>query len=182
MKCRPAARFCLTISLLISFAAIVSLAPLSAHAKESGWQTVSSSKGRFSVEMPGAPTTYSKAKHTKIGNIGEEFYSFKDKEKTFTVEYSDLPEIAVIFGGRHDIYKRTKNGFLGSTHGEQISFNDITIGGKKGKLLVYATPTRTGKVLMVLIKKRLYIVQGSIVKEAKDKAAVDKFINSFRPI
>ncbi|MFH1654409.1 MAG: hypothetical protein ABIE74_10215, partial [Pseudomonadota bacterium] len=111
-----------------------------------------------------------------------EFYSFKDKSITLTVEYSDIPGLARTLGGRGEIYKKTKDGFLKSVNGETISFNDITVAGSQGKELIYKTPTRTGKTILVMVKKRLFVIQSSAMKETKDKSPLDKFLNSFAPL
>ena len=99
---------------------------------------------------------------------------------TLTAEYSDLPRLAVIFGGEHTIYKRSKNAFLKSVNGREISFNDFTLYGRQGKELVYKTPTRFGKVKFLLVDKRLYVLQASILKNISNHEPLDAYLMSFK--
>ncbi len=147
-----------------------------------GWQKITSDVGRFEVMMPGKPSTYHKSKHTAVGKIGEQFYTYKDNKLTLTLEYSDLPAIATIFGGHHEIYKKSKQGFLKSTSGQEISFINISINGLRGKELTYKTPTRAGKVVFLLVNRRLYVVQASMLKSIKDQSNINRYIHSFEPI
>lgn len=151
--------------------------------KKYDWQNFKSSVGRFEVLMPGTPTTYHESTHTAIGNIGEELYTYKDNNKmTLTVEYSDIPSLAAFFGGHHTIYNKAKKGFLRSTNGKEISFVNISVAGTRGKELVYATPTRNGKTLFLMVNKRLYVVQASMLKKVPDKSPINTFLHSFKPI
>ena len=155
---------------------------LAAKKGKYNWQKISPSEGRFEVLMPGKPTTYREATHSKIGEIGEEFYTYKDDEMTLTVEYSDLPSLATIFGGRHMIYKKAKEGFLKSTNGREKSFVNISVEGTRGMELIYVTPTRNGKTFFLLVSKRLYVIQASVLKKVADKSSLDTFLHSFKPI
>jgi hypothetical protein len=170
-------------SVVVAMVALVLGVALTCSAAEKyNWQKFSSAKGRFEILFPGKPTTYHKATHTKIGDIGEEFFTYKDDKMTLTVEYSDLPSLAAIFGGRHTIYNRSKNGFLKSTNGKEISFVNISVGGTRGKELVYVTPTRNGKTFFLEVGKRLYVIQASMIKKVTDTSPLDKFLHSFNPI
>ena len=144
------------------------------------WQPVSSKVGRFHVLMPGTPTLKTTVDHTPVGKIGEDLFTLKTKDMTFTIEYSDLPGIAVFFGGRKTIYKKANEGFLKNVHGKEVSSKNFTHDGKKGLEVTYETPTRNGKVRYLLISKRLYVTQASIVKDAKGQPAIDKYLNSFK--
>ncbi len=146
------------------------------------WQVVTSSKGGFTVKMPGTPQTYTEAKHTKIGIIGEEFYRYEDEGVALTVEYSDLPDLINMFGGKHEVYKKIVEDFLSGDDHKEVSLAETAVAGEKGKMLIYETPTRDGKALMVLVKRRLYVVHASMVKGANGKSAMDDFISSFKPL
>ena len=170
-------------SVVVAVVALILGTALTCSAAEKyDWQNFHSSEGRFSILFPGRPTTYQKSKHTKIGDVGEHFFTFKDDQLTLTVEYTDLPSIAAIFGGRHTIYDKAKDGFLKSTNGREISFVNISVAGTRGKELTYATPTRNGKTFFLEVGKRLYVLQASMIKKVTDTSPINKFLHSFKPI
>jgi hypothetical protein len=145
------------------------------------WKPFSPKGAQFSVLMPGTPTYKQKVDDTIVGHIGEHTWSWKNSTLTLTAEYSDLPTLATMFGSSKTIYKKSSEGFLKSTDGKEISFKDTTVKGYKGKLLTYKTPTRSGRVLFLLIKKRLFVMQASSTKGESDKKEMEKYISSFKP-
>jgi len=156
------------------------LGTVSAHAGGLKWQEFSSAAGNFTVQMPGEPSYQLKTDKTPVGHIGEHLYTYKNKTLTLTAEYSDLPGIAVFFGGHKTIFKKSKEAFLKSVKGEQVSFTPFKQDGCDGSELVYGTATRFGKVKFLLVHKRLYVLQASILKGESDRSALDRFLKSFR--
>ena len=150
-----------------------------AHALE--WRELNSKAGAFSVSMPGTPKLKKKVDHTPIGKVGEDIYELKTKKVTFSAEYSDLPELAVLFGGHHTIYKKANAGFLKNVKGKQLSEKKFKLEGNKGIEVKYETATRVGKVIYLMLHKRLYVMQASVLKPVKDLSVVDKYMKSFRP-
>jgi hypothetical protein len=130
--------------------------------------------------MPGTPKLSTKVDHVPVGEIVENLYTYESKKITLTAEYSDLPEIAVAFGGKKTIYDKSKKGFLKDVGGEELVFEDITVGGHKGKELAYKTATRSGKVRFILMSKRLYVLQASVLLSSKDKSPIDYYLKSFK--
>lgn len=148
---------------------------------EAAWKAFSPEGGDFTIVMPGTPTYQHKTDKTPVGHIGEHIWTVKGSKVTVTAEYSDLPEIAVLFGGHHEIYKKTFAAFLKDVQGKELSVRDFTAAGWPGEELSYETATRTGKVRAVLIHKRLFVLQASAVKGAGDEAAMDRYLGSFQP-
>src|SRR4030095_11903054 len=117
---------------------IVSLFLMISEDLHAGWKTFTSSAGQFSASFPTTPTETHTQEKTVIGAIGENIYTSKSDAGTFTVEYSLLPEVAVVFGGHKGIFDKAKEGFLKRTGATEVSFTDVS--GKEGKELVYQTP------------------------------------------
>ncbi len=160
---------------------VVLVCAVSAAPAGAAWKAFSPEGGAFTVVMPGTPTYQQKTDKTPVGHIGEHIWTVKEGKMTVTAEYSDLPEIAVLFGGHHDIYKKTFAAFLKDVQGKELSVSDFTAGGWAGEELSYETATRTGKVRALLIHKRLFVLQASAVKGAGDDAAMDRYLASFQP-
>jgi hypothetical protein len=163
---------------VVAISLIAVTLPIDGVAK--GWEPFSFSEGSFSVEMPGKPSYRTKSDHTPVGKIEEHIYEYKNDKLTLSAEYSDLPGIAVIFGGTKKIYRKSKEAFLEGVKGSEVSFEPFDYEGYPAMKLVYNTETRRGRVHLILVKRRLYFLQGSVLKNAKDENDIDTFLKSFK--
>lgn len=154
-------------------------------ARTAEWRAFTSETGRFSVEMPGTPE--SRATHTDsfIGTITNHIFVVWNDGRKFTVDYSDLPGLAVDFAGRDTIYDHTKGALLKKTLSKATSYEDVTVQGVKGKQLVYDMPPRAGHAKMhgqaylLLDHDRLYVFDAELPVADSERAA-ERFLSSIR--
>lgn len=144
------------------------------------WVTFSGPEGEFSVQMPEKPQATSSTSQSPVGPIVEHFFTDTEGDTTYTVNYQDLPRIAVLFGGAATIYDNARGGLLKDALGKQTSFTDQQIGGKAGKALTYETGHGTvGKAWFLLVGERLYVIAASTPK-GQPTDNLDKFLVSFK--
>lgn len=142
----------------ILFGIILLLAAcLSGPAFADPWQTVSSSQGRFSAQMPGQPSVNVEKHGTAVGTITENTYTVKGASGTYQVEYQDLPGVAMLFKGKKGIIARAKKGFLEDAHATEVSTTAIKIDGHDATRLVYSEGGTQGDVVFLMVGNRLYV-------------------------
>lgn len=149
------------------------------------WQRFNAAAGRFSIEMPGTPKASETHTESFIGSITNHIFVVWNDEQNFTVDYSDLPSIAVDFAGRDTIYGHTKGSLLKKTLSKETSYEDITVQGIAGKRLVYdmppmrGRPTMQGHAYLLLDDARLYVfdVEHPI---GDSEGAAERFLSSIR--
>lgn len=166
------------VSILI-FPLIIFFADLDAvHA--ASWKDFSSQTGNFSVLMPGQPVLQTSTQKSFVGSIGVNLYDLKTKNGEFSVEYSDLPGIAVDLGGHNTILDKAKKGFLKENGGDEQAFSETSLNGFPGKVLTYTVASSgvNGKVHFYLVQKRLYVIAGS-QGPGGSQANIERFLNSF---
>jgi hypothetical protein len=144
------------------------------------WKTFTSEKGGFTIMMPGHPSYTTKIDHSSVGKIVENLYSYHSDSINLAAEYSDLPGIAIVFGGRKKIYKKSIESFLEHVGGKEMFTEEVDMYGKTSKELVYKTSTHVGKVRFFLAGKRLYVLQASVPIAETNKGAMDYYLRSFR--
>jgi len=152
---------------------------------ESEWRVFHSKKGRFSAAFPGTPTK--KETHTEsfIGTTTNHIFVVWNDQRKFTVDYSDLPGLAVTFAGHDTIYNHTKGALLKKTLSKETSYEDITVQGIDGKRLAYdmppikGHPEMHGQAYLLLDDGRLYVFDAQLPVSDKEKAA-QRFLSSIR--
>lgn len=155
-------------------------APL--HLDVDVWQKFTSKDGRFSIRMPGRPTLSLKRDETPVGEVVSRIYTYENTVISLTAEYSDLPGIAVIFGGRKRIYSKSRDAFLDDAKGSEVLFDDMRFDAYRAMELIYETSTQYGKAWFILIGKRLYVLQAAMNKEIVDKSPIDRYFETFKPV
>lgn len=146
------------------------------------WQRFTSEEGRFSIMMPGHPTMSLKRDETPVGEVISRIYTYENTTISLTAEYSDLPGVAVIFGGRKRIYSKSRDAFLEDAKGHEVASLDIRFGAYRGRELIYETATQYGKARFILIGKRLYVLQAAMDKGVEDKSPIDRYFETFKPV
>ena len=171
------------LKLLFLTASITSALAMSfnVNANELEWKTFVSEKGRFSILMPGEPKYTAKDEPTEVGPIRENLYSYNNGPLDLDAEYSDLPFLAALFARRSRIYNEITAEFLKRMNGTQISLEPISFDAYRGKLLTYETEKRYGKLWMLLISRRIYVLHASVPKDFSDKLFMDFYFDSFKP-
>lgn len=149
------------------------------------WKPFRSEAGRFVVDMPGTPKVEHRQRRSFIGDIGIHIFVGLEHPDRYTVEYSDLPGLAVTFAGHGTIYNHAKGELLLKTLGKEKSFEKVTLNGLEGVRLIYETPlmnthpTMHGEAYMFLVDKRLYVIDATVsIEHSQDKA--HEFFKSFR--
>lgn len=170
----------LTLSLL-AFAILA--APLPGLAAD--WVPFQSQDGKFAVQMPTQPSEDTETTSSLVGNVVDSTFSSTSGDESFSVTYTDLPALAVAFGGSGTIYSNAAGSLLKDVLGKQSSFNDATVAGQSGKELDYTAPARSGeppmvgKARMFLVGNRLYVVNATVPASGSE-ADMDRFFSSFR--
>jgi len=169
----------------MSIAAIVFLfGSFVAAGNPAAWRTFTSEEGGFSILLPGSFTLTHPAEATPIGRIGENLYTLDTKEADFSVEYSDLPSIAVDFESREGLYFKAKERMIQVLGGHEISFQPVEISGYPGKELSYEAPGSEkkkpveGRARFLLVDKRIYVI--SVSGPADKSALIIRYLCSFR--
>ncbi|MCE9624451.1 MAG: hypothetical protein K8R69_03195 [Deltaproteobacteria bacterium] len=132
----------------------------------------------FSVNMPGKPKTSKETHKSFVGAVHETSYTVSSGGVTYTASVSELPGAAVALGGTGTILSKARDGLLKDAGGTETAFNNITIGGKEGRQLLYDTASGSGQAKLTLNDKKLYIVVAAGPKAAT--AAITRFVNSFQ--
>ena len=152
---------------------------------EQAWTTFTSKEGHFSIEMPGQPVKTESHQKSFVGTVTNHMFTAESGKDTFTVDYSDIPHVALHFAGPDTIYSHAKGALLKKTFSKAVSYTDVTISGAKGKKLVYDTPPvqghpeMRGDAILVLVGARLYVIDG-VVPETEADAKSQRFLSSLK--
>jgi hypothetical protein len=164
---------------------LIALVPL-AFAGEAEWRTFTSTKGGFTVLMPGTPTFTATTDHTVVGAVIENLYNLETPAATFSAEYSDLPGVATFFESDDSLYDDAKEGMLKRTGGKLTSYFGIGQAGIKGKEVECEIPAdgklpaRRLRARFLLKDKRLYVISITIPGGKKDDPLFARYLDSFR--
>jgi hypothetical protein len=152
---------------------------------EQAWTTFTSKEGNFSIEMPGQPVQTETQQKSFVGTVTNHIFTAESGKDHFTVDYSDIPHVALHFAGPDTIYEHAKGALLKQTFGKSTSYTDVTVGGAKGKKLVYDTPPvqghpeMRGDAILVLVGARLYVIDG-VVPETEADAKSEQLLSSLQ--
>ncbi len=172
-------RVSIFLLVMISCPQLLQAATPKKSGKGAAWQVFSSSAGGFSVSMPGTPSLSRDTHKSFVGSIQENTYSLQTPSGNYSVEYSDLPGIAVSMGGEHTIFDKAKEGLLKNVGGTQTSFSPVNSAGHSGMELSFQVPASgsSGKARFFLVQKRLYVLVGTSPSPLSPN--VDKYLQSF---
>jgi len=101
------------------------------------------------------------------------------------MNYNHAAGMALEFAGAGTIYEHARGALLAQTWSRATSFEPATIQGHPGRRLVYDCPPRkgkpemTGRALLVLIGRRLYVAD-AVVPEGEGGARAERFLRSLR--
>jgi hypothetical protein len=101
---------------------------LNPHVGPETWKTFTSPDGGFSILMPGTPTLTQHHRDSVVGTIRENTYALKTSSGEYSVEYTDLPGMAVSLGGKGTILEKAKEGLLKEEGATESSFTLIQLG------------------------------------------------------
>lgn len=143
------------------------------------WVHFAPEGGEFSVEMPSKPELDRSVDRTPIGAIEQNLYTTTYRGGDFSVEYSDLPEAALLLAGKSRIFEEAKKNLLKSDEAMEISFEAITLEGHPGKALTYESDGVKGGARFYLVHHRFFVLDARLSEE-DDEEMLERFFNSFQ--
>jgi hypothetical protein len=171
--------------LAIALGLMLAFSSLAARAVPLSWQQVSSPEGEFEVSMPGQPSLHVYHDDTLAGQINENAYELEHRtakggKESFSADYQDLPQIAFMFSSTRNIFNDAQKEFLKHEDGTITSKQDIELAGHKGREVTFTMPDgRWGRVRMLMVKHRLYMLTGEAPNEPEAAADIERFFSSF---
>ncbi len=171
------------IMLTIACACASAAAPLFANARMLDWNRFSPPGGRFIIRLPGTPSEEQKTEETPVGDIETTRYVVRTEGVTFGAGYADIPGLIVIFGGRKRIYERIIEEYLKRAEGKELSVTPFRLDAYRGRILTYDSPKRYGKVLMLLVGRRAYLIMCSVPRSStKVRKIIEQYLDGFQPL
>lgn len=137
--------------------------------------------------MPGEPVASESTEDTFVGSVANHLFTVQLPSEEFTVEYSDLPHLALVLGGPTTILKKAKEALLKDVHGEDLTFRLHRKKGSERAELSYAgrpgdNPGVFGFARFYLRGDRIYVVHYMLSDVRPiDPEKVSRFLGSFRP-
>jgi TonB family protein len=161
--------------------ALLSLAfTVSEPAQSTNWKEYISEKGKFSVQLPGAPTTGYRFGPADSGAVMSYVTNYQKDAKAWSVVYFDLPAIPPHADAVKKLFDRERDGYTPKPSGEK----SLTLNGHPA--LEFKTPIDDRDsvqiVRIILVKQRVYELL--VVTQAKQAASEDvtRFFDSFNPV
>ncbi len=153
----------LTICLVATLAAVGCAKPIQ-------WQTFTSKDGRYSIQMPGTPTSQSQ----QVKGLTMHVDKVELGDSAYAVSYIDAAA-----GVKPDLDGAVK-GSVNGAKGELIQSKEITIEGKPGREFSFKAADKVGSSRIFADGNRLYqiLVVGSTTAIGSDN--VQKFFTSFK--
>jgi len=159
-------------SLVLAFFVFIS----TGAAKE--WQTFSPAGGGFSIELPDTPSKSDTSDSTILGSINEKLATSRYESDTYSVEYQQLPDAAVVLGGKSEIFDDAKRRLLENAGSSETSWTTTSIDGHPAKVLEYSGNGTKGKAMFILVGNTFYVLDA----RGADLSGADmeKFFDSFQ--
>lgn len=141
-----------------------------------------SDDGRFSILFPENPPETEELRGERFSvtdNNARHAVELRGAE--FAVEIHDIPRAAAMVLSSSFILDRAKLGMLGDMGAEEIDSKSISRQAQPGRLVRFAVPDRglVGQLLMVLARRRLYLVSVRHRAEEQPPASYAPFFESF---
>lgn len=158
-----------------------------AGAATDGWHVFCSEAGGFRVDMPGEPTARRSVEKTFVGDVTNHLFTVELPSEEFTVEYSDLPHLALVLGGPTTILKKAKAALLKDVRGSEVTFRLHREKGNERAELTYMglegeNPGVSGFARFYLRGDRIYVIHVMLSDGRHiDPVRVARFLGSFRP-
>lgn len=148
------------------------------------WRVFRSEEGGFRVEMPGEPSAADTVEKTFVGDVTNHLFTVQLPAEEFTVEYSDLPHLALVLGGPSTILKKAKEALLKDVRGNDLTFRLFRKKGNERAELAYVgredNPGVFGFARFFVRGDRIYVVHFMLGGERRiDPERVTRFLGSF---
>jgi len=160
-------------------ALILSVILLTIQPAVAKWTTFSSPEGKFKASFPTTPAKSTETNTSPVGDIESQTFASSANQLDFSVTYTDLPELALLFGGEDKILRDTKTRLLEKVSGREVSWKDVSVNGYQGKELKYTVDDgrKIGRARMFISGDRLYVLNATGPRS--NKAEMERFWNSF---
>jgi hypothetical protein len=150
-----------------------------------GWLVFHSEAGGFQVEMPGEPAASESVQRTFVGSVTNHLFTVELPFEEFTVEYSDLPGLALALAGPSTILKEAKDALLKDVRGEELTFRLLRKKGDDRAELSYTgrydeNPGVMGFARFFFRGGRIYVLHVMLSGDRPiDPERVSRFLRSF---
>lgn len=148
------------------------------------WTDFTSSAGRYSVAMPGAPQTNSQAVDTKVGKVTATMSYVEIADRVYMVTFNDYPAGSVARGGAAKVLDGVINGIVGSLPGGQkASDRAIDIDGKPGREVTVTGiqgAASSALIRVLVVGDRLYQLMALGAGNQPSDPDAQRFVQSFR--
>jgi TonB family protein len=162
------------------FALLSAAFAVSALAQSIEWKEYVSEKGKFSVLLPGAPSTGYRSGPSDSGAVISYVINYQKDAKAWSIDYFDLPAIPPNADAVKKLLERRRDSYTNRPSGEK----SLTLNGYP--TLEFREP-RDGRdrvriIRIMLVKQRVYELW--VVTQAKQAASEDatRFFDSFTPV
>jgi hypothetical protein len=145
------------------------------------WSPFAPPGAGIQIEMPGTPRQEIREHWTPLGVVREKKYWLSAEGAELVVETHDVPAIPAAWMGHERVLDRARDGVLDHVDGIVLESHALSFEGAPARAFVYrhpGAPTRTERVLAVLVGSRLYLLTGTSA-DARDHAGVLRFFDSF---
>lgn len=150
-----------------------------------GWRLFHSEAGGFQVETPGEPAFSESVDKTFVGSVTNHLFTVALPFEEFTVEYSDLPGLALALAGPATILKEAKEALLKDVRGDELTFRLLRKKGDDRAELSYVghvdeNPGVMGFARFYLRGGRIYVLHAMLSGGRPiDPERVSRFLRSF---
>ena len=180
MKVQPGARFlALAIAFVIAILTLA-LAPMRVAAGERF--AYRSETGRFSVDLPAEFPSIDELTGSKFSITNNDIrHTVFAEGAEFAVEIHDIPRVAEFLLTSRYVLERSAKGMLEDIGARTVDSVDISVQGQPAREVAFEIPDQafTGRLLLVLAGRRLYLVSVRHPQSIAPPAAVAPFFESF---
>ncbi len=180
MKFQPSVRVVTLTAALAIALSISALAPMRATADEHF--AYRSEAGRFSIDLPKQPPSVRELTGPKFSITDNDVrHTVFSEGAEFAIEIHDIPSFAKFLLTSQYILERSVKGMFEDIGAREVDSAEISVEGQPAREVAFEIPDRafTGKVLLVLAGRRLYLVSVRYPRSIDPPAAIAPFFESF---
>jgi len=163
---------------LFVFAILVSL--LAGGCSLFAWKEFKSTKGQFSLTLPGTPKEQTETINTQAGDIDLHLFLLEKSDIAYMVGYSDYPEDLLKVAKPQQILDGARDGAVSNVKGELLQEKTATLKGHKGREIKIKTEKGIIRARLFLVGSRLYQLMVITGKEKALSKNIEKSFDSFK--
>ena len=141
-----------------------------------------SDSGRFRIGFPGmAPASRNMPAAKFASTTNNVLHEVRVDETEFAVELHDIPRVAAMLLTHDFILERAKEGLLADIGAREVTSRDVSRQHHPARRVHYEVPDQglQGELLLVLAKRRLYLVSAHYPTRHDPPATLSTFLESF---